>query len=238
MVFPRYWADEHEVKNRLARRGWTKEWLFGWRDTGRSADERTVICSILPRTAVSNKLPLALTGEYAELFAAMWTSFIFDYIARQKVAGATLNFFLVKQFPVLQPAIFQAPIEWLSGAAVAGWVRSRVLELSYTAYDLATFAADLGDNGAPFRWDDERRFWMRAELDAAFFHLYGVERDDVDYIMETFPVVKRRDEERYGAFRTKELILEIYDAMAEAARTGKPYQTILDPLPGQGPRHG
>ena len=78
---------------------------------------------------------------------------------------------------------------------------------------------------------------MRAELDAAFFHLYGVERDDVDYIMETFPIVKRRDIERYGSFRTKEMILRVYDAMAEAARTGRAYQTILDPPPGQGPRH-
>ena len=78
---------------------------------------------------------------------------------------------------------------------------------------------------------------MRAELDAAFFHRYGIERDDVDYIMETFPIVKRKDEQRYGSFRTKELILDVYDAMAEAIRTGVPYQTILDPLPGRGPRH-
>ena len=78
---------------------------------------------------------------------------------------------------------------------------------------------------------------MRAELDAAFFHLYGIERDDVDYIMETFPIVKRKDEQRYGSFRTKELILDVYDAMAEATRAGEPYQTILDPPPGRGFRH-
>ena len=89
----------------------------------------------------------------------------------------------------------------------------------------------------PFEWNGERRFDIRAELDAAFFHLYGIKRDDVDYIMETFPIVKRKDEQRYGTFRTKELILKIYDAMAEAVRTGAPYQTILDPPPGQGPRH-
>jgi hypothetical protein len=59
----------------------------------------------------------------------------------------------------------------------------------------------------------------------------------VDYIMETFPIVKRRDEERFGEYRTKRLILGIYDAMADAARTGTPYQIILDPPPGQGPRH-
>jgi hypothetical protein len=78
---------------------------------------------------------------------------------------------------------------------------------------------------------------MRAELDAAFFHLYGIERDDANYIMETFPIVKRKDEQRHGTYRTKDLILQIYDAMAEATRTGSTYQTLLDPPPGQGPRH-
>jgi hypothetical protein len=99
------------------------------------------------------------------------------------------------------------------------------------------FAADLGDNGPPFRWSEERRFAIRVELDAAFFHLYGIDRDDVDYIMETFPIVKRKDIERYGSFRTKEMILQVYDAMAEAAHTGRPYETILHPPPGHGPRH-
>ena len=79
---------------------------------------------------------------------------------------------------------------------------------------------------------------IRAELDAAFFHLYGIGRNDVDYVMETFTLVKRKEQQRYGTYRTKELIVEIYDAMTEAARTGKPYQTILDPPPGRGPRHG
>jgi hypothetical protein len=67
--------------------------------------------------------------------------------------------------------------------------------------------------------------------------LYGIERDDVDYVMETFPIVKRKDVERYGSFRTKEAILRVYDSMAHAESTGHPYQSILDPPPGQGPRH-
>jgi len=53
----------------------------------------------------------------------------------------------------------------------------------------------------------------------------------VDYIMETFPIVKRKDEQKYGEYRTKRVILEIYDAMAEAICTGTPYQTVLDPPP-------
>jgi hypothetical protein len=83
----------------------------------------------------------------------------------------------------------------------------------------------------PFRWDEERRFLLRCELDAAYFHLYGIERDDVDYILETFPIVKRKDVAKYGEFRTKRVILEIYDEMAEAMRTGVAYQTRLDPPP-------
>ncbi|MGH3547790.1 MAG: hypothetical protein ACRDQU_06675 [Pseudonocardiaceae bacterium] len=91
--------------------------------------------------------------------------------------------------------------------------------------------------GSPFRWDGERRVLLRAELDAAFFHLYGVNRDDTDYILDTFPIVRRKDEAKYGEFRTKRLILEVYDRGAEAIRTSEPYQTILDPAPGHGPRH-
>jgi len=48
--------------------------------------------------------------------------------------------------------------------------------------------------------------------------------------METFAIVKRKDEQQHGEYRTKRIILEIYDAMQEAIETGRPYQTRLDPL--------
>jgi hypothetical protein len=76
---------------------------------------------------------------------------------------------------------------------------------------------------------------MRAELDAAYFHLYGVNRDDLGSIMDSFRAFQNNDRARFD--RTKELIVEVYDAMAEAVRTGVSYQMILDPPPGQGPRH-
>ena len=124
---------------------------------------------------------------------------------------------------------------------------------------LQGFAKDCGRSGPPFRWDEERCFLLRCELDAAFFHLYlpaddsgdwrpaegettealtrlkasfPTPRDAVAYIMDTFPIVKRRDEEKFnGDYRTKRVILEIYDAMAESIRTGHPHQTHLDPPP-------
>jgi len=84
---------------------------------------------------------------------------------------------------------------------------------------------------------------LRYELDAAYFHLYSTERDNVDYIMETFPIVKRKDEKQYGEYRTKRVILEIYDEMRRAMETGEPYRTRLEPPPADaavahGPRAG
>ena len=93
------------------------------------------------------------------------------------------------------------------------------------------FAKDCGYDGPPFRWNEERRF-LRCELDAAYFHLYGIERNDMDYIMETFPIVKRKDEKLFGEYRTKRLILEMYDKrMRTAMEMGEVYRTRLVPGP-------
>jgi Eco57I restriction-modification methylase len=230
---PLYWVSEVEVNSKLKDR-WSKDWLFGWRDICRSSDERTMICSTLPRFAVGHKLPLVLCSKDGFLLLALWSCFVFDYIARQKFAGTSMSYFILKQLPVPRPDIFSGRIEWCA-ASLREWSSDRILELSFTAWDMDWFAKELGDHGAPFVWNEDRRFKMRAELDAAFFHLYGVARDDVDYIMDSFHAFRNNDPERFT--RTKALILDIYDAMAVAMETGEPYQTILDPPPGEGPRN-
>jgi hypothetical protein len=50
-------------------------------------------------------------------------------------------------------------------------------------------------------------------------------------------IVKRKDEAQHGEYRTRRVILELYDAMQQAIDTGEPYQTRLDPSPGP-PVHG
>jgi len=72
--------------------------------------------------------------------------------------------------------------------------------------------SDLGHEGPPSLWDEERRFQLRAEIDAAFFHLYGLSRDDAAYVLDTFPIVRRNDESHSDEYRTKRVILERYDA--------------------------
>ena len=94
------------------------------------------------------------------------------------------------------------------------------IELTYTAHDIAGFAKDMGyvdEEGnvkPPFPWDEERRLHLKCQLDALYFHLYGLTRDEADYVLETFPIVKRHDLKQFGRYRTKDLILHYYNAYA------------------------
>jgi hypothetical protein len=214
-VLPRYWVAEAEVQTRLEGR-WERGWLLGWRDITNTTNERTVIASVLPRVGVGNKIPLMLAPASPSQMAALaanLSSFVLDYAARQKIGGTTLNFFYLKQLPILSPSTYDHPCPWALGKTFKDWILPRVLELVYTAHDLEPFARDCGYSGPPFQWDEERRFRLRCELDAAFFHLYGIGREEVDYIMETFPIVKRHDEKRWGEYRTKRVVGEMYDTL-------------------------
>src|SRR5579875_114464 len=221
LVLPRYWVSAADVCDVAPQ--WRRDWLFSFRNIARTTDERTYIGAPLGRVAVGHSAPVMLSDDAsnAATLAAIWASFACDYVARQKVGGVNMTYGYLYQFAVPDPST--TPFTF---------VLSRVLELAYTATDLAGFAADLGYDGPPFRWDPDRRALIRAELDAVMFRLYGIERDDVDYIMETFPIVRRRDEERFGEYRTKRLILERYDAMVAADAEGCEYATPLDPPPG------
>jgi hypothetical protein len=250
---PRYWVPEFDVESgkrdkkgkrimwpgvvsRLAERGWWHGWLMGWRDVARSTDTRTMISTPLPAYGVGHKFPLMLVEVGAAALSGILASYVFDYVARQKVAGTSMTYGYVAQFPLPSPSA-RIPFDASGQVGLIDWVTPRVLELSYTSNDMAAFAKSHGDEGAPFRWDSERRELLRAELDAGLFHVYGLGRDDVEFVMETFPIVKRREVTLLGTYRTKDLILSVYDRMEEARKAGGAYQTLLDPPPGEGPRH-
>jgi len=259
---PRYWVSKNDVQASM-NRNWTRSWFIGFRDITGATVLRTVIAAAIPYGAVGNKVPLVFLSEEvissAFCFLANLCAFALDFAARQKIGGTSLNFYLFKQLPILPPHIYIRPCAWSTAQHILrDWLLPRVLELTYTAWDLKPFAEDCGYSGPPYRWDDDRRFLLRCELDAAFFHIYlpvetnsdwrpaegetaedltrlkasfPTPRDAVAYIMDTFPIVKRKDQAAHGEYRTKRVILEIYDAMAEAALTGIPYQTRLDPPP-------
>lgn len=265
---PHYWVRRTETEERLG--SWQHRWLLGFRNVTRATDLRTVISAIIPISAVGHSMPVLYSSVGAPgcaILSALLASYTADYVMRQKLGGVNLTYGYFNQLSAPTPASFQQPL-WAKAESqnIGEWILSRVLELTYTAWDLEPFAQDCGWHGPPFRWDEERRFVLRCELDAAFFHLYLTAnsnggwkparraegsphdetpeqlselqshfpkpRDAVTHILDTFPIVKRKEEDKWGEYRTKRVILEIYDALAEVMHTGRPYQTRLDPLPG------
>lgn len=233
-IRPRYWFPKEAVQERFGGM-WNRPWVLAWRDITNASNERTLIVSLLPSLAVPNTAKVFLVDEsqrhLVPALQANLSSFALDFVARQKIGWTHMATFTVEQLPILAPTVYEAPCSWDKARTLSSWLSQRSLELAGTSRSLLPY---LRDNGVPerlFRWDPARRFLLRCELDAAFFHLYGISQDDVAYIMETFPIVKKNDEKAHGEYRTKRVILEIYDAMAAASKSGKTYQTVLSPPP-------
>lgn len=216
-------------------------WLMGWRDITNSSNERTVIASVVPRVGTGDTFLLMFPdrsyGSRLACLLADQCSLVHDYIARQKIGGTHLKYHVKKQIPVLPPEYYTS--------ADLGFILPRVLELTYTTYDLKDWAADLGYHGAPFAWNEERRAEIRAELDAYYARLYGLERDELRYILdpaevmgedypsETFRVLKNREIKAFGEYRTQRLVLDAWDRLEVAEISGLPYQSLAFPPPGE-----
>lgn len=217
---PRYWVPEEEVSSRLKAKDWSKMWLMGWRDITNATNERTVIATVIPAVGVNHKMPVFMSAEDARAHTGLLAnlnSLVLDFVARQKVGGTNLAYFFMKQFPVLGPETYTS--------SRLDFVSSRVLELTYTSHSLTPFARDLGHDGPPFAWHEDRRALLRAELDAFYASAYGLTRDELRYILdpadmkgpdypsETFRVLKEKETRQYGEYRTRRLVLEAWERM-------------------------
>ena len=227
---PQYWVLESRIPSSLKY-----PWSLGYKMITAPTNQRTMIAAVLPLAGVGNSMGVLLPGEEAgENFKSMaplmlgnLNSTPFDFVIRQKVQGQNINWYIVEQLPVVPPEAFEAT---RFGPKTAGEiVRDAVLELTYTAHDMAPFARDMGrvdeagETKPPFPWDEERRLRLRAKLDAVFFHLYGVNgREDVRYIYSAFPIVERQETEAYDAYRSRDLCLAWMSALA----AGRPDEEV------------
>jgi hypothetical protein len=197
------------------------KWLMGWRDICRATDERTTISGAIPQSGVGDKFLLMIPrvdNRHAAALLAILTSVSFDYVARQKLGGTSFKYFTMKQLVAPRPTdLTERDLDFIV---------PRVLELTYTSHSMKPFADDLGFKGnGPFAWDEDRRAQLRAELDAKIAKLYGLTRNELRYILdpadthgpdypsETFRVLKKNEEARYGEYRTRRLVLDAWDRL-------------------------
>jgi hypothetical protein len=293
VVRPCYYVPRQEVLERV-RDKTQRSWLSSFRRISSNALERTAIATVLPLAGAGDSVTLLFIDSQpvslVMCLLANLNSMVLDYAARQKVAGANISMFVLKQLPVLPPASYrEEDIAFLA---------SRALELIYTSWDIKSFGDDVwkesehtsqklveatslrssienqwrdnknatgghefnppelaanAEDGIPlppFKWDDERRAQLRAKLDAYYAHLYGLTRDELRYILdpqdfygpdfpgETFRVLKEKEEKLYGEYRTRRLVLEAFDKLAESPRfrDEMPKRTSALNIPGDAPR--
>jgi hypothetical protein len=196
-------------------------WLMGWRRNTNATNERTHIASFFPFSGAGDSIFLwssTATPTLTCVHFASLCSMVFDYIARQKMAGLNFSFYLLEQIATLPPSKFDP--------ADSAYVVPRMLELTFTSHAMRPWAEDLGYSGLPFPWDEDRRAQLRAELDAFFARKYGLTRDELRYVLdpadvkgadypsETFRVLKNREEQQFGEYRTQRLVLEAFDRLA------------------------
>ena len=215
LPMPRYWVmDDNE------RWHWKTQWVVAFRDITASTNMHTMIAAIVPRVGAGHKLPFLLIDSdatehptLASLIVANLNALAFDFVARQKLPSTSFTLYVLEQLPIVPLDRYEST--HFGPKTTAQIIREAVLELTYTAHDMAPFAHDLGYAGDPFVWDDDRRLQLRAKLDAVFFHLYGVtDRDDIRYIYSTFPIVKRQETAAYGTYRSCDLCLAYMNALA------------------------
>jgi hypothetical protein len=232
---PQFWVSEnaHELIK--------LDWTLSYKIVSSPTNMRTLIGAVLPRSGVGNSMGIVVPdiegssfGETGSRLLANFNSVVFDFVLRQKIQGQNVNWFIVEQLPVVPPTAYARMFGPKSAGAI---VREAVLELSYTANDLAPFARDLGHIDAagnvlpPFVWDQDRRLMLRAKLDALYFILYGVfdpadlaqSRDDIRYIYSTFPIVEREETAKWGSYRSRDLCL----AWINALMAGQPDVGII-----------
>jgi len=248
------------VRERLARKGLPEE-LFAkfprllFRDIARNDDERTLLACLAPPGFVSTYdtpmiVPVIDRDEYPmalAVSAGAAATFVVDFLIRpfvdKHIKGYTLS-----RVPWPDFSAFSSSV--MSSRQVA----ARVIELAACQHPMDKFVSEFGWPGVRYRSDEERRWFIMRELDAAFFHQFlpiaadgrwdsehdsaelrsvaSTPREAVALVMDSFPIVARKDEQAYGNFRTRQTILQIFDEMTRCRTEGREYVSPLDPPPG------
>ncbi len=230
LAVPRWWVAETEVDEALPDH---RAAYIAYKRVTSATNSRTMIASMLPRAAAVNSVCLMMPDSALEpriqcALLANLNAYVFDYVARQKVGAVDLNFFIVEQLPTFPPDAYADKCPWSKRETLERWISERVLRLSCTAEDMIPLAKACDFKGSRedgvHIWKEAERAAISAELDAAYFHLYGIEREDVEYVLSTFSNTGFVREDERGAQQvlwnrgsTGEMILGAYDRLAAAS---------------------
>jgi hypothetical protein len=221
-VEPRWWAPQEAIDIALGKP--VPPALLAFKNVTSPTNQRTMIAALIPSVGVINSAPLIrfteqITSTMQCCLLANLNAFVLDYVARQKIGNVNLNFFLIEQFPMFPPDFYEEKCPWDKKQTLGKWISDRVLKLTCTSNDMIPLAEVAGFKPPVYKWKPDERADLMAQLDAAYFILYGIERKNVEYILFTFAGIRKESEGVFTDQSTITRILEHYDRFF--AVTGK-----------------
>jgi hypothetical protein len=210
-ILPRYWVSDNYKSSDKIKRKLHSEWSLTFRDTTNVISNfRTFVACIASQTAFNYKAPnLVIDEEDAStralksaLLLAVINSIPFDYITRVKFYGANLIKNIIDQLPM---------IDYYKISLFKDQIVSRVIKLTYTSDSVKSFADDLNINSQPYIFNKNERHLIKCELDAIVAHLFEIEKVDLEYMLDSFVILRNKEIQQSGSYRTKETVLRMYD---------------------------
>ncbi len=213
-VIPRWWSDKEVIEKTLGES--IPPALLAFKNVTSPTNQRTMIAAFIPIVGVINSAPLIRVGEkisprLQSCLLANLNAFVLDYVARQKIGNVNLNFFLIEQFAMFPPDFYSEKCPWDKKQTLEKWISQRVLKLTCTSNDMLPLAEATGFKEGVHKWKDDEREEIIAELDAAYFILYGINREDVEYILSTFSGAQDKDKTIFSSDSPAVKVLRHYD---------------------------
>jgi len=233
-IVPQWHLPPEKIPNKLGDRVW--RYRVGWCDVTAPRNERSLVAALIPPGVIcGHSLPtlefIDREFDWAYMpWLATANSLCMDYLARKRVT-LHVAFGVLDSLPFPRLPIDHAIVERLGRLA---------LRLTCTAPEMTAYWNAM----APYGWcepvpedatppgfaDPDLRAAARAELDAVVAReLFGLNAEELAGILDTFPVLRRREEKTYGEFRTKRLVLEWYDSLPKAGETRISCEAPIDP---------
>jgi hypothetical protein len=218
-IIPRYWLEESIFNDKKSDLGWSRDWIFAFRDIVRvTSDARIAKGTICPMHPFVHTAPVLTfnsnePAKRALQFTCIFTSFSFEFAMRQSVGGAHLTLYILKQLPMPKPGELDDTQVSIDGreASASHYLTKFGKQLTWSSHSLDGLGDDLNDAKGPYEWDEDQRQQTRATVDALVAKLYGLSKDDFRYILDDYDTLKSQEMDREGKFISKEKRLGAYD---------------------------
>ena len=221
-IEPRFWVHQRDVSAAYNNKNIKDPYVFVFRNACHPfSGSRTARSTIIPAYAASNGCPLLLFGirddqirmRWMILFACVFNSFTFDFVVRQKMSTRNLNLYVLAQIAVPAPEKFCFQLSYRGKNETAeDWILQYAPSLFCNSDFMMPFARHFGVTD-PVNWDPLERHKTTCFIDAIVAHVYGLSKEDYEYLLTRFPILRDQEIDKYGEFRSKRLCIEYFDSL-------------------------